>query len=337
MPSNIRNSILDQFIDCVFKPYFLEFIKLKRGKGEKVTNSSLYVLKTINNRLSIFDSPYITKKMADYVLVQKKLEDGYLNDNIVSSFRQFTFFMSMFFANTYIVSDKYLPIERHQFRPFIFTSKELDAIIREVDEMADHHKKMSRLGFSPNPIPPHPFIVRFLVGTGMRIGEVVSLKVEDIDLSNNVARVIHGKNDVSRFIPMSPSLSECIRFYMSKITWKDSKSLFRSPYTGGGYSYENMRWLFDKLFKRASIKPRDGRKPTIHSFRHTFCTRCLQRMMDSGLDFYAALPILSAYVGHVNTIDTEKYIHMANSSFDKILIQEKPLSALIPKVVDYEE
>jgi len=72
MRNRIRDTILDQFTNGLFKPYFKKFIELKRGKGEKVTDSSLYVMKTINNQLSLFNSLVITKEMADEVFFKKK-------------------------------------------------------------------------------------------------------------------------------------------------------------------------------------------------------------------------------------------------------------------------
>ena len=214
MQSRIRNNILDQFIDGIFKPYFVKFIELKRGKGERVTNSTLYVMKTINNRLSIFNSPAITKEMADAVLIKKKEDDGKLNGNLISTFRQFSSFMSMFFPQTYVIPPKYLRVQRKQFHSFIFTDEELRELTKAADNFATNSSRLKRC----LSILPHPFIIRMLIGTGMRIGEILALNVEDIDVEKGIARVINGKNGVSRFIPMSGSLTLEMRYYLSRIT-----------------------------------------------------------------------------------------------------------------------
>ena len=67
----------------------------------------------------------------------------------------------------------------------------------------------------------------------------------------------------------------------------------------------------------------DGKTPNIHSIRHTFCTRSLEKMLDSGMNIYTAIPILAAYVGHVNYMDTEKYIHFTNGDI-KTSLKRKP-------------
>jgi integrase/recombinase XerD len=330
MRSRIKNTILDQFTNGIFKPYFVKFIELKRGKGEKVTDSTLYVIKTINNGLSIFNSPVITKEMADVVLVRKKEHDGKLNANLISTFRQFSLFMAMFFPETYVIPPKYLRVQRKQFHSFIFTDEELRKLTNAADNFATNSSRLKRC----LSILPHPFIVRMLIGTGMRIGEILALNVEDIDTEKRVVRVVNGKNGVSRFIPISGSLTIEMRYYLSHIPRSGSEPLFMSPYTNKHYSYDAMRYFIQETFKEAGIKPRNGEKPKIHSFRHTFCTKSIGRMMSSGMNFYSALPILSAYMGHVNTFDTEKYIKFTETSFEGVLNQETLLAELIPEVND---
>lgn len=63
----------------------------------------------------------------------------------------------------------------------------------------------------------YPVIVRLLIGTGMRIGEVISLKVKDIDSANDLITVVNGKNNVSRYIPMSDSLALVVKQYLSSL------------------------------------------------------------------------------------------------------------------------
>ena len=328
MRNRIRDTILDQFTNGFFKPYFIKFIELKRGKGEKVVDSTMYVMKTINNGLSLFNSSVITKKMADEILIKKKEHDGKLNDNLISTFRQFSSFMSMFYPETFVIPPKYLRMQRRPFHSFIFSEEELKNITEAADTLVfrstRHKDSLSIL--------PHPFIIRMLIGTGMRIGEIIALNVEDIDVEKGIVKVINAKNGVSRFIPMSGSLTFEMRYYLSKIARRGPVPLFMSPYTNEHYSYEAMKYFGQKIFTKAGIKPKNGEKPRIHSFRHTFCTRSLERMMSTGMSFYTALPVLSAYMGHVSTFDTEKYIHFTEIAFEDVLKQETLLAGLIPEV-----
>jgi len=51
------------------------------------------------------------------------------------------------------------------------------------------------------------------------------------------------------------------------------------------------------------------------------------------MDVYEAVPILSAYVGHVNLRDTEKYIHFTEQDYQEFVFKESSLRKLIPEVV----
>jgi len=57
-------------------------------------------------------------------------------------------------------------------------------------------------------------------------------------------------------------------------------------------------------------------------------------MLNRGLDIYSAIPIQAAYVGHVNYIDTEKYIHFTEQGHEDCVWKESFLGALIPEVAD---
>ena len=93
-----------------------------------------------------------------------------------------------------------------------------------------------------------------------------------------------------------------------------------------------MRHMFKKIFAEAGIRTQGGRLPRIHDIRHSFCTLSLNRMLDSGMDLYVAVPVLAAYVGHVNLTDTERYIHLTEHGYAEFMHREGALKKLIPEV-----
>ena len=93
-----------------------------------------------------------------------------------------------------------------------------------------------------------------------------------------------------------------------------------------------MKYMFSKIFRAADTKKSNGKLPNIHSLRHTFCTRSLSKMLDEGMNIYTAVPILAAYVGHVNYADTEKYIHFTEQDHADFILKEAFLGTLIPEV-----
>jgi integrase/recombinase XerD len=326
--------IIETFDDNLLKPYFVKFIELKKGKGEIVADSVLYNMKYINNYLvcNENDNLSITKDAVWTLLQKKEHEKGIIPASLVSILRQFLSFMLMYSPDTYQLPENAFKSPPKPFHSFVFTENELNAIVEYVDAKTQERR------YIKHGIHAYPFILRMLIGTGMRISEVIDLEMKNLDFQKNVVNVLDSKSHVSRFIPISNSLSKSLMVY-AETARKNAASdspFFVSTNTGSFCSYEAFRIFMMDVFKAVGVIPRNGQKPTIHSFRHTFCTRSLNRMLSSGLDFYTAVPILSAYMGHTNTIDTEKYIHLIGMKEIDFIDQEESISSLIPEVEDYE-
>ncbi|MCM1062013.1 MAG: hypothetical protein NC452_17235 [Eubacterium sp.] len=61
-----------------------------------------------------------------------------------------------------------------------------------------------------------------------------------------------------------------------------------------------------------------GENPRVHDLRHTFAVHSLQKLEAQGIDLYAELPILSAYLGHSGIKSTEKYLRLTSMVFPEI-------------------
>jgi hypothetical protein len=74
---------------------------------------------------------------------------------------------------------------------------------------------------------------------------------------------------------------------------------------------------FRGLFKLAGLKPERGRiGPRPYDLRHAFAVHRLSRWYGEGVDLHARLPWLSAYMGHVDIIGTESYLHTTPELLD---------------------
>lgn len=320
------------FQDGIFKPYFEKYIEFKRGKGEKVTHSTLIRLKALNESLNRCSSTLdIDRNTVELLLQEKDTEPGASRALRVSDLRQFNAFLRALGIHAYQIPDKYMKKVNVAFKPYIFSAEELS----KITEASDYLKPSRR---SSNYLTVYPVLVRILIGTGMRIGEVLSLRIKDVDATNRLLVVYQSKNNVSRYVPMSDSLSVVTLNYVSGLVHRHNPEqyLFVSPYTGTRYSYSAMKYMFKKIFTEAGIRTQEGRLPRIHDIRHSFCTSSLNRMLDSGMDLYVAVPVLASYVGHVNLTDTERYIHLTEHGYDEFVRREGSLKTLIPEVDAYE-
>ena len=315
-----------KFEEGFFKPYFEKFIEFKRGKGEKVAQSTMIRLRKLNNSLNCYNVSHISEQMVEELLAPRGGLSESERQYMTSSLRQFCSFLTLLGIDAAIVPPKYMRAARSEFRPYIFSDNELHRLASAADALPPARRSSVHQQV-------YPVLVRLLIGTGMRIGEVLALTRADVDPSNGVINVINGKNGVSRYIPVADSLKKILHDYAETIDMAEgNKPFFTSSYTGEHLTYSAMKYMFPKMFRAAGIYMADGKTPNIHSIRHTFCTRSLEKMLESGMDVYTAVPILAAYVGHVNYMDTEKYIHFTEQGHEDFVQKESSLGSLFPEV-----
>ena len=315
-----------KFEEGFFKPYFAKFIEFKRGKGEKVAQSTMIRLRKLNNSLNCYNVSHISEQMVEELLAPRGGLSESERQYMTSSLRQFCSFLTLLGIDAAIVPPKYMRAARSEFRPYIFSDNELHRLASAADALPPARRPSVHQQV-------YPVLVRLLIGTGMRIGEVLALTRADVDPSNGVINVINGKNGVSRYIPVADSLKKILHDYAETIDMAEgNKPFFTSSYTGEHLTYSAMKYMCPKMFRAAGIYMADGKTPNIHSIRHTFCTRSLEKMLESGMDVYTAVPILAAYVGHVNYMDTEKYIHFTEQGHTDFLQKESSLGSLFPEV-----
>ena len=315
-----------KFEEGFFKPYFAKFIEFKRGKGEKVAQSTMIRLRKLNNSLNCYNVSHISEQMVEELLAPRGGLSESERQYMTSSLRQFCSFLTLLGIDAAIVPPKYMRAARSEFRPYIFSDNELHRLASAADALPPARRSSVHQQV-------YPVLVRLLIGTGMRIGEVLALTRADVDPSNGVINVINGKNGVSRYIPVADCLKKILHDYAETIDMAEgNKPFFTSSYTGEHLTYSAMKYMFPKMFRAAGIYMADGKTPNIHSIRHTFCTRSLEKMLESGMDVYTAVPILAAYVGHVNYMDTEKYIHFTEQGHEDFVQKESSLGSLFPEV-----
>jgi len=141
-----------------------------------------------------------------------------------------------------------------------------------------------------------------LYGTGMRRGELVRLKVEDIDSARMMIHIRNGKGRRDRMVPLSPRLLEALREYARGV--KLGKYLF----PGMQRRCRVDRPISTKMVWRAcrEASARAGiRKPiSPHSLRHSYATH----LLEDGTDLYT----IQLLLGHADLKHTTLYLHLSS-------------------------
>ncbi len=137
-------------------------------------------------------------------------------------------------------------------------------------------------------------VIETLLQTGIRIGELAKLRVEDIDLENLTLHVPPFEDTRERIIPLNKSAAEAIKNYLPQRTKTPNHALFITK-TGRPLLIRNIRTAIDRYFKVAGIK---GAK--LNDLRHTWVAFQLQ----SGVP----MTLVSKLAGHKRLSTTEKYL-----------------------------
>jgi integrase/recombinase XerD len=151
--------------------------------------------------------------------------------------------------------------------------------------------------------------------TGLRFGEAVRLRLSDVDLERRVF-FIHESKGRSRWVAFGDDLTREIKQWLAERDRIVSVRGIKAPQAlflrrnGQALSLKCAGDAVTKLFRQEGLKPTRGRVgPRPYDWRHTFAVHRLTDWYRKKLDVHARLPWLSAYMGHVNVLGTEVYLH----------------------------
>ena len=168
-------------------------------------------------------------------------------------------------------------------------------------------------------------MLEILYATGIRISELVSLKVGDLsdDLSY---MVILNKGERQRLIPLISKIKNLLKIYIENLKQKsleqNSKYLFPSN-SKSGYLTRNR---FFQILKKVGVKagiPSSDLSP--HKIRHSFASHLLERGVD--------LRVIQESLGHKDISTTQIYTHVKTKKLRKILKENHSLQKNINKLI----
>ncbi len=142
----------------------------------------------------------------------------------------------------------------------------------------------------------HRTLLQVLYGAGLRVSEVVALRIADIDSSRGLLAIRQAKGFKDRYVPLSPTLLESLREYWR--IYRPSEFLFESAMTGGPLSARTAQAIFQNAKAAAGIR----KKVSAHTLRHSYATH----LLEAGADLLS----IKQQLGHSNISTTTVYLHL---------------------------
>ena len=152
-------------------------------------------------------------------------------------------------------------------------------------------------------------VVELLYGSGLRVGELCSLRADDLDLERGRATVM-GKGSKARVVPLSGPAASALRGWLQVAS--DA-----GPSPAGGFLFPNRRG--NPLTPRDVRRIIDTRAPVPthpHALRHTFATH----LLDGGADLRAVQELL----GHADLGTTQIYTHVSRERLRQVVASAHP-------------
>lgn len=151
---------------------------------------------------------------------------------------------------------------------------------------------------------------------GLRVSEIVNLKIKDIDSSRMQIFIRRAKGKKDRYVNLSPVLLDILRVYIKDYKPSPKVYLFESENTSSAYPIRTVQQIFSNAKARAGILKDVG----IHSLRHSFATH----LLDKGTD----IRYIKELLGHFDIRTTERYLHVSKQQLVNVL---SPLDDLVKK------
>ena len=204
-------------------------------------------------------------------------EQGYGESQANSAINAIKFYVEKVLDRPRIVVDLPRP-KKPLLLPRVLGKPSIERIIRETANLK--HRAMLMLSYS----------------AGLRVSEVVALRVCDIDSGRMSIHITRAKGKKDRVVGLSPRLLEVLRGYYRE--FRPKEYLFEGA-DGGVYSVRSVQQVFRDAKERAGVRTPGG----IHTLRHSYATH----LLESGTD----IRFIQELLGHNSILTTRRYTHVS--------------------------
>ena len=193
------------------------------------------------------------------------------------------------------------PKKEHRL-PDILTLDEIDSMIAQLDmSKPESHRNRA--------------IIEMLYGSGLRVSELVNLKISDIYRQEGFMRIT-GKGNKQRLVPISPVADEWLSYWFQDRNQLDIKPEFSDIVFLNRYGRQLTRAMIFTIIKTLARQANIHKTISPHTLRHSFATHLLQNGAD--------LRVIQQLLGHEDITTTEIYTHIEIQDLREAILKFHP-------------
>lgn len=280
-----------------------DYLQLRRGLGFALGRPAS-LLASFVAFAEAEGAGYVTTQLAVEWAVQPAGADRSWHAARLSAVRMFAGYLQALDPRTEVPPAGVLPGRSRRAEPYLYSPAQIAALMGAAAAIR-----------SPLKAATYQTLIGLLAVTGMRVGEAIGLDRCDVDLDAGVITVRQGKFGKFRQLPLHPSAVTALAGYArlrDRHCPRPASPAFFVSLTGTRLIYKNVHYRYHQLTRAAGLEPRSARcRPRIHDLRHSFAVATLICWYRDGGDATARLPVLSAYLGHIDPGDTYWYLEAA--------------------------
>jgi len=226
------------------------------------------------------------KKYIAYLMSNRKLKPSSVNLALSS----LKFFYNEIVKNPAFNAVKAPKLEKNL--PTVLTKDEIKKLLNAVEN------------------PKHRLLIEFMYSSGLRVSECVSLKIDDLDFSEKMGKIRHGKGNKERYIILSDNLIQHLNEYLKN---KKDNSAFIFSIKNRPITIRQAQKVVKETAKKAGIRKR----VFCHALRSSFATH----LLEAGTD----IRVIQELLGHSNLATTQIYTKVSTQQLKKV---KSPLDTL---------
>ena len=211
------------------------------------------------------------------------------------------------------------PRIRRFFMPHIYTRSEIHSLLKMTSQCQRHGSCV---------IDAETFrcLILAVYATGALAGEVLNLRIADLDLRKRRVTLPGNLVTQCRTIPICNDLREELQSFGSRHKGRPASSHFFLTKSGQAIIAKTLHRSFLQLRQMAGVVRRDGagRQPRMRDLRDTFAVHRITSWIKQGANLNRLLPALSAYLGNASLESTERYLLLTPERFRKELNKLSP-------------